>query len=152
LPLVGLGEEKPQAGGAETGANDTTALPKQASGSPSPAGTSATPGKSSPEGEARTRSFVPALPQSRTAGQRGSPGATAGRPEGQPPEASQEAQSGPVQPRMLRSPGGGPARPAPPLSRLTGNRDYVIAVECRADEVVLRPWGTRFPVGQPGGT
>jgi hypothetical protein len=38
----------------------------------------------------------------------------------------------------------GPARPAP-LSRLTGNRDWLIVVECGAEGVVLQPTGQRFP-------
>jgi hypothetical protein len=49
--------------------------------------------------------------------------------------------------------GGGPPtfnRPRPtfvPLSRVIGNRDWVITVECKADAVFLQPWGTRFAVG-----
>jgi len=32
------------------------------------------------------------------------------------------------------------------LSRLIGNRDWIIAIECKADAVVIQPWGQRFPV------
>jgi hypothetical protein len=42
-----------------------------------------------------------------------------------------------------------PAKPAPvPLSRLIGNRDYLFVVECKADALVLQPWGTRFEVSK----
>jgi hypothetical protein len=41
-----------------------------------------------------------------------------------------------------------PIRSPPlPLSRLLGNRDWPIVIECRADEVVLRITGLRVPVG-----
>ncbi len=55
-------------------------------------------------------------------------------------------------PRLLQ--GGSGARPAatPPLPRLFGNRDWVIAVECHADAVVLKPWGYRFAVGGASGS
>jgi hypothetical protein len=33
-----------------------------------------------------------------------------------------------------------------PLSRLIGNRDYMLVVECKSDALVLRPWGSRFPL------
>jgi hypothetical protein len=42
-----------------------------------------------------------------------------------------------------------PTTPAPvPLSRLIGNRDYFLIVECKADALVLQPWGTRFEIGK----
>jgi hypothetical protein len=37
-------------------------------------------------------------------------------------------------------------RPMVPLSRLLGNRDFVITIECKADAVFVQPWGTRFPL------
>ena len=51
--------------------------------------------------------------------------------------------AGPVAPRRAYV-------PAPmPLSRLIGNRDYFLVVECKADALVLQPWGTRFPLDAP---
>jgi hypothetical protein len=49
---------------------------------------------------------------------------------------------------LLQPPAGSgraPARPQVPLGRLISNRDWVIAIECKADAVVVKPWGLRFP-------
>src|SRR5262249_19657972 len=43
-----------------------------------------------------------------------------------------------------------PARPPRPV-RLIGNRDWVIAVECRPDGVVLRSTGQKFALAALGG-
>jgi hypothetical protein len=60
---------------------------------------------------------------------------------------------GPPLPALLQPPAGGerrPARPAPPpLSRIIGDRDWVIAVECKADALVVQPWGHRFAAAPP---
>lgn len=35
-------------------------------------------------------------------------------------------------------------RPMVPLSRMLGNRDYPIVLECNADAIVIQPWGIRY--------
>jgi hypothetical protein len=44
----------------------------------------------------------------------------------------------------FQKPQAGPRRPVAPLSRLTGNHDFLIVVECTGNAVILR--GTRFPL------
>lgn len=67
----------------------------------------------------------------------------------------EDSPSGPPLPRLLQAPrlpgkGNGPRTPPLPLSRTIGNRDWVIAVECKPDVVILQPWGYRFPVAGAG--
>jgi hypothetical protein len=38
-------------------------------------------------------------------------------------------------------------RPPVPLSRILGNRDYPILLECTEDAIRIQPWGIRFDVG-----
>ncbi len=95
----------------------------------------------------------------------GKPGAAEDvRPRGPAPAADREPDPNarPL-PRLLQAPpgeGGGQSAPPalggtaigirrpplPPLSRVLGNRDWMILIECRANEVIVKPWGYRFPV------
>ncbi len=49
------------------------------------------------------------------------------------------------------SPGPRAAKGPPPkvvwLSREFSNRDYFLVIECKADTLILQPWGTRFAIG-----
>jgi hypothetical protein len=66
-----------------------------------------------------------------------------------PPREGKPGQgdSQPPPPRLLHEAlTGGRGKAPPPLSRLIGNRDWLIYVECKADEVVLRQGGQRFPI------
>lgn len=69
---------------------------------------------------------------------------------GLPPPPDAESGDGPGLPYL-----GGPrfgtakpkARPVVPLSRMLGNRDYAIVLECTEEAIVIQPWGIRFENG-----
>jgi hypothetical protein len=117
------------------------------SGTP-PGGGQAVPGdgKASPDtGASGTAGAAAGNNPGGTTGNPGNPGdksATTAAPPGQ------AGSLGPPMPSFMTTPGAGKRPPPVTLSGLIGNRDWVIAIACEPDAVVLRGTGQRFTLAE----
>jgi hypothetical protein len=109
-------------------------------------GVAGTPGsdRAGPAGEAPASAAGPPGAGAAASGPSANPGgAPNGRGDG-PADAGGD-QGLPASPTLAPGPARR-SRPPSPLSRLLGNRDWPITVECQADAVVLRPTSRRIPL------